>query len=596
MHRFFLTACFSLFAVCAQAATLGVPFLDDSTRRESVLQLNNATTSDFLIAWAKAGNFNVIADATQVDSKGATILGEQKGQLGQLLLNFAAEHKINGRRYDERTFLLWRIVPDVRALASLIITHDGNTRGTVPPLTQEAMNALLAEYFQRVHGWDGKSAEIDVTVKIADLPPELREQVMHEVRDTLSAERRLTYVWFSDDLWAKARLHLHPGQELGHDAVMVISAALTRNFYGTQKIFYEERGVLYPDLLRPKTFESSKVFRVEPRPQVVEPVLQPNVEAKLPLVKTLPLLSQAQLQDDTDLQTLISLENQQLALSDFLSELQKQSGLAFSLAPEAAATTQLLLRVDKMPLWKVLNSLSQLYGFGWEKTAEGGYVLQNNALDKLDKQLLRISRFETFPLFATPQQSQEARQEVTHYLDDLFDSIDVDEASRDAGIPFSELNAEVQEKIRTRFEKSLASTLVRDYQATEEKLSEDLTLSFRAIPAKPPLEFVEVAPGVAKAKTAAPTAKPLEFSDLFLSVHLPVDSPYTQKLPAQVEPDLAERQFRGTMIARIFPTFPTGQNPDPRSPDGAKRAFERMQQQMKANREAQQNQQTQPVR
>ena len=410
MLKFASLALFFVFCVSAHAQSPHLAFYDESTRRETALQLQNATTGDFLIAWAKAGNFNLIADATQFDGKDATISGEQKGPLGQLLVAFATARKINGRRYDENTFLLWQVVPDAVSTAHLIIARERALRAAAPPpLSQEAMNALLAGYFQRVHGWDGKSAQIDVTVKVADLPSELHERVIAAVRDELLTKERRDYAWFFDDLWSKARLHVQPNRRpqqrasIPTRASISVGALVEENAYGAKHLMYLRRNVLTPQGLSGST--SSKVLLVEPRPQVVEPVLQPNPEAKLPPVKPAPLLSRAQLQDDAALQVPISLENKQLVLNDLLSELQKQSGLSFSLVPEAATTAQLALRLDKMPLWKVLDSLSQLYGFGWEKTAAGGYVLQTDAGHELEKRLFRINGPESLPIFPTAQKN-----------------------------------------------------------------------------------------------------------------------------------------------------------------------------------------------
>ena len=140
-----------------------------------------------------------------------------------------------------------------------------------------------------------------------------------------------------------------------------------------------------------------------------------------------------------------------------------------------------------------------------------------------------------------------------------------------------------RKKIRARCERMVASQLARDYRDVQEKLEQDLEFSF-GIAAPGALPVV---------KPASPTP---DLIDLRLTVHSPAYISPSQNLPAQIEPQFAEPRTPRTMIVHIFPTFPTGQNSDPRSFDGLKRSMQWARQQMEANREAQQNQPAQPVR
>lgn len=451
--------------LCESARSRDVVFKDDVTRRAVALQLNQASTDDFLLTWAKTSEVNVLVDTTDFPQDTQRISEQRQGALGQLLLTFAAERKLGGRRYDDKTFLLWRLRPDLAPdTARLIIARELKLEAAAEPApNRDDMNALLNDYFQRVHGWDGKTGKVDIKVKVADLPSPLRERTLAATRKHLLSEARESYIWFSDDLWNKARLHLEIAPPPYQGGTLEIGAAVEQELFGQMMPLYVQRTVRSPWSAIKATVGSARPFRVgaQPHPAVVKPLLDLQApDETQPKNKAIPgrnLIPPIRLKGDPALGAMVSLEAKRLSIAELLSELQKQSQVTYSLAGDIPVTkSRLTLRVEKMPLWNLMGALSRLYGFEWEKKADAAYVMHQSSQNELDVQLLRISQPATFPLFATPQQSQEAKEYLAEAMQEISDNIDPQAASTDAGLPFVALVPPLQQKLRERFNRPLS--------------------------------------------------------------------------------------------------------------------------------------------
>lgn len=528
-------------------------FYDENTRRAAKLELKNSSVDDALIEWATVTDFNLLVDSTQFSTDEPKVSGPKQGSVGQLLLDIVKGRKISGRRYDAQTFLLWKINFDWRETARLIIAREQqHTAAELPPLKPEQMNALLFDYFKGVHGWDGKTSQIDIKVKIAALPPELRERVLHELRAQLLSNQRQSYPWFSDDLWQKARLHLQPGRRADAPPQLFVGAALEEELGRQKRVFYRLRSCASPSLMSGGTWESRAVYHALPRPEIVRPNLdfraqKDGQKADTPLTRNR-FVSPQDLKADARLGAPISLRSKRLSVQELLAELQKQSRVSLVAAPDAPANVRITLRTGKMPLSSVMGALSDVLGAGWEKKQDA-YTLYWSRGRELDVQMLRVVEPEAFPMYADAEGVRSATQFVRNWMAGLLDDVEP-AASSDAGQPILDLPLDTQQKLRERFETMLAATLVHQHQTAQGLLAQDLELHFRAGVERPRRN----------PRTGQLLKEPInELSKLRLGVLLPPDSPLIQSLPQAAPPDAEKQKLRERFLGFLFPTFPSGE-------------------------------------
>ncbi len=170
------------------------------------LSIQAATVDEHLVSLARAADFNFIADATDFPAVQTRVTNQQRSFDWEIADFFRAQ-KLSSLLWSERTFLLWR-QPDMTALGPLIAA-DEKARTLRNPLTEAEMNEQFTDYFKRVHGWNGEPQNLSVKVRIADLPPALRDNVLAMTRDRLISPQHLA--WFAEDFWENARIAIAPG-------------------------------------------------------------------------------------------------------------------------------------------------------------------------------------------------------------------------------------------------------------------------------------------------------------------------------------------------------------------------------------------------
>lgn len=154
----------------------------DRILQQFTINTRDASTDDYLVEMARIGDINVLADVTDVSSRALPLPVSGQHRLSEFnFYNLLKGRNLTSARIAENTFLYWPSI-DEKQLAQYILARKAAApRQEPPPLDAEQTKALLKDYFQRVHGWDGNWETVDIKVPVADLPPELRARVDAEL-------------------------------------------------------------------------------------------------------------------------------------------------------------------------------------------------------------------------------------------------------------------------------------------------------------------------------------------------------------------------------------------------------------------------------
>lgn len=222
------------FARCLPLVCLALPllaagarsaFAEDDRRFNDLLQrtidlpVQQVAAHDYLVQLARAADLNFIADATNIAPDAPTVSQETPARLTQLMFyNLVKPQNIRMVRFDQKTVLFWP-APDLVQLARLVLAEEdaaSKAKPAVAPLKEAELNALLKDYFQRAHGWNGDWETANVEVQLDKLPPELRARVQNELRSQVanSAFSPDVEKWFSDAFWSTARLTINQHRRL----------------------------------------------------------------------------------------------------------------------------------------------------------------------------------------------------------------------------------------------------------------------------------------------------------------------------------------------------------------------------------------------
>ncbi len=456
---------------------------DITTLQMVRLDLNNARTSDQLLALSKAGDFNIFADATRFSSTSEPLSMNETQYFYHWVLETAEQEHLTWRRSRERTLLFWK-QPDVLAAVKDLATEieaqppkQGAEATTTEVTTGErALKAILktplykelpwqeaelylADYLQEQKGWDGKSA-LELEFKLSEMPPQAAAELLrlaHTKTDDSTQKKQKFWsdetAWFSDQLWQNARLFytVPPTRNKSGKTFLTVSITSgdTQNFAPL-----EGRFLMFP-------LEQQKSERVE-----VSMVTLPETVAKER--DALPLLSAQALSNDKALTSAISLQFKEASFSELLSEMQKQSGVGFELSPALGDTRRVTVRTAALPVRDVMDALSELYGVGWAKTPIGAYQMQSK-LSPARVRALQIGNsawFDYWHSYAV-RKAAPARLKVHDPIDwpSVLRNAGIDESSLRApnGVAVAELPTELQTLIRAAVEQGTAMDLMRQY-------------------------------------------------------------------------------------------------------------------------------------
>ncbi len=450
---------------------------DETIRQQVKLRLDNAKTSDQLIALSRAADFNVFADATHFSASSQPVSLEMENELRDWIFETASQERLSWLRTEERTFLFWTEPDVVQTVKSLVAeiksqrlakaTAQTDEKGTkeTPPLrllgpsqgpfqitkTQE-MGIFLADYLQKQRGWDGKSPNLQLEFKLSELPPEAAAELLSIARSTINRSnqsKRQSWMrdadWLSGEIWPGARL-LYASPFAKMKPILAVKGTLSNmeTFQG---------------------LENSKIFsRPAPARQAAAEI--PDGQ---PQAENFPLLRQEELQREVSLARPVTFEVKEATVSDLLAQMQDQGGVTLKISPHLLSRQRVTARVSTLPLYRAMNALSRLYGVGWAKAPDGSYSVQSD-LSPVRAQALQIGAPEWFSYW----RSRAIRQEFAPprlILDERVDwegeflKAGVDEAALRApnGVAVSVLPAELQSLIRRAVEETYALRLMRDF-------------------------------------------------------------------------------------------------------------------------------------
>ena len=476
-------------------------------RQKVDLSLGNSGTSDQLFALAKVGNINIVADATDFAQFPHTATVTEKSDLIAAVSRVANEQKLGWRSDNPRTLLFWS-APDVLTLATdLLHDEELNRLLAVEPLPafksekpsqdqQRNHSALmllwmqehdrqeqaagfpsarlvahLAEYLHANYGWNGQDANLSVSFKLSQLPPELQSQlkplIVHHIRST---SIDACGPWFAPNLWNTATVCIKPLPIINKQVLAVISTLDGQVVQRQTDVEPRKRRTAQEQAQAEARNEARAQAQAEA--QALLPVKAPSVEDVTP----------TGLAPDAHFLAPVSLQLKEQPLTQVLAEVQKQSGLNLSLSPDAKpalGAKSVTLSVQGMPLGELMQSVAHLYGAQW-KSENDGYTLSDGHLSPARQELLRAGdlqwyRFWQHPLLQPKAPARFTLEELPNWKDEftrlgLFDAL-----SSPQGVAFADLPADTQLKLRTIMLRNLSSYLIHDYSEAA-SLEHDLTI------------------------------------------------------------------------------------------------------------------------
>lgn len=196
---------------------------DETARKIVDWRVQQVTLDDYLLQLGRQGDVNVIADATNLPDPSPIISEARQKPLGSLMLEFTDAQKLTYLRQDASIFLFWH-EPDVIALAKRIIAGEEVMEPITPPLdakalSDRAMRQLITAYLTRTYGFKLQKPGFVQKIKFADLPPDLRTQLIIKLREIhlndYLPEIATEKAWLTDDFWDQARLQTRQNTDNG---------------------------------------------------------------------------------------------------------------------------------------------------------------------------------------------------------------------------------------------------------------------------------------------------------------------------------------------------------------------------------------------
>ena len=169
----------------------------DSLNHPVTLPAKQSATDEYLISLAKAEKFNFLMDVTEISPEPVTFDAQRNRSVLWVRSDTYRFQKMIDLFFGARTDLVWKR-PDIIGLAHEIVADEAK-RTLATRLTETEINTRFTDYFTRVHGWDGTSQTFDAKVRVADLPADLRDEVLAEVRKGFIYKPNLR--WLSNDFW-----------------------------------------------------------------------------------------------------------------------------------------------------------------------------------------------------------------------------------------------------------------------------------------------------------------------------------------------------------------------------------------------------------
>ncbi len=191
-------------------------------------ELHPSTPDDELLEVARAADVNLFVDTTAVPEVASQVQTQWPGKhdwsLETLLSDISSGRRLAWDIQNTDQALLLSAEPNLEDLRQKMLRGPGIDVAT-PKLDEAAFNARLIDYLRREQGWKGNQVDWNKTIPIADLPPDLREEVL--ARTQQAALRGLGVDRVSmmrDETWKQARLSIGSQKAVGGpDTVLLLS-------------------------------------------------------------------------------------------------------------------------------------------------------------------------------------------------------------------------------------------------------------------------------------------------------------------------------------------------------------------------------------
>ena len=254
----FLNPCY------ADVTSAGIEQQPYPVLKQRIMAPDSMPVNDYLLAFAKASNYNFIADARDIDPN--IVMPEYPARLEwralrnskgnnylpmvySVMKDFTAACHLAELRYNSKTFLFWDGF-DIMDTGRMIV-DNGLNLPTAPPPSEAQIYHDLNAYASEVHGWkelplppkpltseeiakvmeaskrnadtkDGKFMQNDggrfakdslstrtpqyIRLHLKELPAELQNEVIAHTLHARWKETRDYALWLSDDFWKTARV------------------------------------------------------------------------------------------------------------------------------------------------------------------------------------------------------------------------------------------------------------------------------------------------------------------------------------------------------------------------------------------------------
>jgi hypothetical protein len=190
-------------------------------------------------------------------------------------------------------------------------------------------------------------------------------------------------------------------------------------------------------------------------------------------------ISAADFANEAALKILLTIETKQIPLRALLDEIEKRSGVRFSVKDESATSPtstvnnrRLTLRVKEMPLASLLGALTRLYGIQWSKSGEKEYSAQFLQTETED-QLLRLGDISILK----ERLAKRSRQQRTDLTKEILNQVPRAKLQSASGVDYTSLAPDIQQRLRNHISENIALDILETSQSSLAALIENSMLS-----------------------------------------------------------------------------------------------------------------------
>ena len=368
------------------------------------IALAQPSTSEYLLAIARAADANLLADATDFAPQSPPLSGQWQhfstnsdgkqwsGPMYHLLLTLGYERSLTLRQFPTRTFLMWS-EPEMAALGRAAAAAlpqlqiervgGGDAWNGFP---DSPLRRAVASYFVDTLHWDGRTP---LEVPLDQLPAKLQLPIraLYLRPESILPNTAETLEWYRDDFWKTTVLHIpSAGEGRQPDITKIQITGITERT--ERKGSTSSRLMYFPRVSSVRSQTRGGPIAMTPEQEPARNSLaEPEAAATPQAVPEVPVAAPLALEQEPALQGEIALEASRRPLREVVA-LAKQQGVPVTV-DEAVEDRLLTVHVSRMPRWQWMQRLSDLLGVRWEKDGDNAYAMRP-PLTLLDAQALRI--------------------------------------------------------------------------------------------------------------------------------------------------------------------------------------------------------------